>query len=283
MVRALRRAALAAALVVARARHGRGRLVRAGSAGRTADWRPRLPRPKGRWGSRSTCRRATDTSAALPGRLLPPRPAGVGERLPGNRLPRDGARAAPGRDPRRPAGRAGRRLRPRVPRLGPGATGRRRSARAAALRRRALPDDPARAAARSSVSRRAATARCCSGSTTSTSSRRSSPGAATSTRPTPPAARARPRLAGEEHACERPRAVRCCRGARAAADVPRLLRRRRRRPVPRGERAAHRELTATRIPHVFHVYPGGHSFALWQAEATRWLGLALGHLDAATD
>jgi S-formylglutathione hydrolase FrmB len=44
-----------------------------------------------------------------------------------------------------------------------------------------------------------------------------------------------------------------------------------------------RELTATRIPHVFHVYSGGHSFALWQAEATRWLGLALGHLDAATD
>jgi enterochelin esterase-like enzyme len=32
------------------------------------------------------------------------------------------------------------------------------------------------------------------------------------------------------------------------------------------------------IPHVFHVYPGGHSAALWQAQAPTWLALALSYL-----
>jgi len=33
-----------------------------------------------------------------------------------------------------------------------------------------------------------------------------------------------------------------------------------------------------RIAHVFRVYPGGHSGALWQAQAPSWLGLALTYL-----
>ena len=39
-----------------------------------------------------------------------------------------------------------------------------------------------------------------------------------------------------------------------------------------------RELSAVRVPHVFRVYRGGHSFTLWQAQATHWLQLALAHL-----
>lgn len=32
------------------------------------------------------------------------------------------------------------------------------------------------------------------------------------------------------------------------------------------------------IAHVFRVYPGGHSGALWQAQAPSWLALALRYL-----
>jgi enterochelin esterase-like enzyme len=38
--------------------------------------------------------------------------------------------------------------------------------------------------------------------------------------------------------------------------------------------------TSERIPHVFHVYPGGHSTSLWIAEAPLWLHLALAHMAA---
>jgi enterochelin esterase-like enzyme len=41
-----------------------------------------------------------------------------------------------------------------------------------------------------------------------------------------------------------------------------------------------RELTAARIRHDFDLYPGGHTNALWQAHARRWLELALTHLRA---
>ena len=37
-------------------------------------------------------------------------------------------------------------------------------------------------------------------------------------------------------------------------------------------------LRRSRIAHVFHVYPGGHSAALWQAQAPSWLALALTYL-----
>jgi putative tributyrin esterase len=40
-----------------------------------------------------------------------------------------------------------------------------------------------------------------------------------------------------------------------------------------------RELTAARIPHRYRVYPGGHEQTLWQAQAPRWLSLALARLD----
>ena len=43
-----------------------------------------------------------------------------------------------------------------------------------------------------------------------------------------------------------------------------------------------RELTAARVPHVFRVYPGGHSLKLWQSEAGTWLQLAMKHLEAPT-
>jgi enterochelin esterase-like enzyme len=46
-------------------------------------------------------------------------------------------------------------------------------------------------------------------------------------------------------------------------------------------RLAH-ELTSANVPHVFRLYPGGHSQALWQREATPWLTLALTHLRPAT-
>src|SRR5436305_8913292 len=32
-----------------------------------------------------------------------------------------------------------------------------------------------------------------------------------------------------------------------------------------------RELRAARVPHVFHVYPGGHDATVWSAHATAWL------------
>jgi enterochelin esterase-like enzyme len=39
-----------------------------------------------------------------------------------------------------------------------------------------------------------------------------------------------------------------------------------------------RELAAARVRHVFDVYAGGHTTALWQRHAPAWLGLALRHL-----
>ncbi len=43
-----------------------------------------------------------------------------------------------------------------------------------------------------------------------------------------------------------------------------------------------RELNAARVPHVFRVYPGGHSQKLWQSQAGTWLQLAMKHLEAPT-
>ena len=40
----------------------------------------------------------------------------------------------------------------------------------------------------------------------------------------------------------------------------------------------HRELAAAGVPHVFHVYPGGHQQSVWTVHARRWLELALDHL-----
>jgi S-formylglutathione hydrolase FrmB len=42
-----------------------------------------------------------------------------------------------------------------------------------------------------------------------------------------------------------------------------------------------RELTAARVPHLFRIYPGAHTQALWNAHAVAWLHLALVHLAAA--
>jgi enterochelin esterase-like enzyme len=39
-----------------------------------------------------------------------------------------------------------------------------------------------------------------------------------------------------------------------------------------------RELRTAGVPHVFHVYPGGHGMALWARHAPAWLALALDHL-----
>lgn len=39
-----------------------------------------------------------------------------------------------------------------------------------------------------------------------------------------------------------------------------------------------RELRAAGIPHLFALYTGGHSSALWRAHSVRWLALALDHL-----
>ena len=38
------------------------------------------------------------------------------------------------------------------------------------------------------------------------------------------------------------------------------------------------ELSAAGVPHVFRIYPGGHTQRLWSAQATAWLRLALNHL-----
>jgi len=43
-----------------------------------------------------------------------------------------------------------------------------------------------------------------------------------------------------------------------------------------------RELNAADVKHVFAIYSGGHTSALWQAHARVWLGLALSRLDDAT-
>ncbi len=39
-------------------------------------------------------------------------------------------------------------------------------------------------------------------------------------------------------------------------------------------------LSKNRVPHVFRVYPGGHSGALWRAEAPAWLTMALTYLQS---
>lgn len=39
-----------------------------------------------------------------------------------------------------------------------------------------------------------------------------------------------------------------------------------------------RELSAARVPHLYEAYAGGHSTALWEAQAALWLRLALQHL-----
>ena len=39
-------------------------------------------------------------------------------------------------------------------------------------------------------------------------------------------------------------------------------------------------LSRTGINHIFHTYPGGHSAALWRAQASTWLGWALSYLAA---
>lgn len=43
-----------------------------------------------------------------------------------------------------------------------------------------------------------------------------------------------------------------------------------------------RELSAARVPHLFRLYPGGHSQNLWRREARAWLALALDRLDEPT-
>jgi enterochelin esterase-like enzyme len=42
--------------------------------------------------------------------------------------------------------------------------------------------------------------------------------------------------------------------------------------------ALDRELSAASVAHVFELYNGGHNDALWQAQAPRWLALAIDHL-----
>jgi len=41
-----------------------------------------------------------------------------------------------------------------------------------------------------------------------------------------------------------------------------------------------RALGKAGIGHVFRTYPGGHSTALWEAQAPNWLGMALRYLAA---
>lgn len=84
------------------------------------------------------------------------------------------------------------------------------------------------------------------------------------------------------------------RNAHASADavVPRLRAVLARRPTFIGfyvgdadarflaeNRRLHRELVAHKIPHVFHVYGGGHTQRLWSDHAEDWLARALAHLD----
>jgi enterochelin esterase-like enzyme len=38
------------------------------------------------------------------------------------------------------------------------------------------------------------------------------------------------------------------------------------------------DLTQSHVQHLFRIYPGGHSSALWRAQAPSWLGYALGYL-----
>ena len=40
------------------------------------------------------------------------------------------------------------------------------------------------------------------------------------------------------------------------------------------------QLRAGGVAHLFRVYPGGHSGALWRAQAPFWLGMALDALAA---
>lgn len=51
----------------------------------------------------------------------------------------------------------------------------------------------------------------------------------------------------------------------------------------RDNRELNAELTRAGVPHVFAVYPGGHSTALWKAHADAWLSMALNHLAPARD
>ena len=41
------------------------------------------------------------------------------------------------------------------------------------------------------------------------------------------------------------------------------------------------QLTAAGVAHTFEIYPGGHSWKLWDAHAEEWLGAALQRLAAA--
>lgn len=43
-----------------------------------------------------------------------------------------------------------------------------------------------------------------------------------------------------------------------------------------------RQLTAAGVPHIFELYAGGHSTALWERQAPEWLRMALDHLDDPT-
>jgi enterochelin esterase-like enzyme len=47
-------------------------------------------------------------------------------------------------------------------------------------------------------------------------------------------------------------------------------------------RQANQELAAAHIPHVFEVYAGAHTTALWEAHAVAWLRLALTRLASPT-
>ena len=42
-----------------------------------------------------------------------------------------------------------------------------------------------------------------------------------------------------------------------------------------------RDLVAANIAHAFQIYPGGHSWKLWDAHAKEWLGAAYAHLSTA--